>query len=108
MTVRISEPVRSQEPHYQVLGGVLCDSNNKSISDPNYNERKQEVSQQTSSGEMMSLKFKRSSSSGKLISHVLGKFNSLMSERKRPEILISHQRLITATKETLFFPSSFT
>lgn len=34
----------------------------------------------TSSGEMMSLKLRRSSSSGKLISHVFGRFNSLMSE----------------------------
>lgn len=36
----------------------------------------------TSSGEMMSLKLRRSSSSGKLISHVFGKFNSLMSEKQ--------------------------
>lgn len=37
------------------------------------------VPELTSSGEMMSLKLRRSSSSGKLISHVFGKFNSLMS-----------------------------
>lgn len=41
-----------------------------------------ETHTRTSSGEMMSLKLRRSSSSGKLISHVFGKFNSLMSEKQ--------------------------
>lgn len=37
----------------------------------------------TSSGEMMSLKLSRSSWSGKTISHVFGRFSSLMSARRK-------------------------
>lgn len=40
----------------------------------------------TSSGEMMSLKLSKSSSSGKLISHVFGRFSSLMSEKAQENI----------------------
>lgn len=58
--------------------------NIKCINHSCYHIRKSEWTQ-TSSGEMMSLKLSRSSWSGKTISHVFGRFSSLMSDTEREQ-----------------------